>query len=226
MGNALIGLSKESGEMHVSRSWGKVSCSWAVVAVTALWAQQVSWATPLNTGDLLYPSPGGAGPAGGAVIAGGVPIPFAAPTYSGTLTSTVIAGDVSNPYGGLTFTYLLTSDLASSHVIERLTLNDFAGFLVDASYQTPAAGVVPGFIDRQVSDVEGFRFFRAPLGKGAITAGGTSALLVLQTNAPSYTSSIASVIDGTVATVPTYAPTPEPATVVLLALGFLIRRPR
>ncbi len=85
---------------------------------------------------------------------------------------------------------------------------------------------MPGFIDRQVSDVVGFSFFRAPLGNGAITAGGTSALLVLQTNAPSYTSSIASVIDGTVATVPTYAPTPEPATVVLLALGFLIRRPR
>lgn len=160
-------------------------------------------------------------PTGGALIAGGVPVPFVAPTFSGTLTSSVIAGDPSNPFGGLTFTYLVTNDPLSAHSIERLTINDFAGWLVDASYQTPAAGTVPVFNDRSlVGDVVGFSFMNPMIGFGIIAPGGSSALLVLQTNAPDYQPTIASVIDGTVASVASWAPAvPEPSSMLLAAVG-------
>jgi hypothetical protein len=50
----------------------------------------------------------------------------------------------------------------------------------------------------------------------------TSALLVVQTNAPAFTRAVASVIDGSIAQATTFAPVPEPATLSLLALGGLL----
>jgi hypothetical protein len=174
---------------------------------------------PANTTAFAVGEPD-VGIPGGLIIAGGVPIPFVTATFAGTLTSTVISGDASNPYGGLTFVYQVASVVGlPSGEIDRLTVNGYAGFLVDASYQSPPlAGLAPTVNNRDASgDVVGFSFIGLPLGAGTLQPGMTSALLVLQTDAQLYQPTIASVIDGSVAMVASFSPAvPEPGA---LALG-------
>lgn len=172
-------------------------------------------------GDTVY-SVGDSFPTTGVVIAGGTQEPYSFGSISGYLTSSVIAGDTDNPYGGLTFTYLLESSLASTSQLHRLTINDFGGWLTDFSYQLPAVGINPITFDRGFGsgDVVGFTWLGAPVGYGAINPGGSGSLLVIQTNAPSYQATTASVIDGVTASVNSLAPAvPEPSTMALLALG-------
>lgn len=177
-------------------------------------------AVPLFPGDTAF-AIGEVDPVGGFVVAGGAPVPFATAQYSGTLTSTVISGDVSNPYGGLTFTYLLTNDAVSLGEIERLTVNDFLGFLTDVSFQVPTLDLMPTLNNRSIAgDVVGFTFIGAPVGGGTLTPGTTSALLVIQTDAPLFAPTFASVIDGTVVSVPSWGPAvPEPSTLLLAGMG-------
>jgi uncharacterized protein (TIGR03382 family) len=179
-------------------------------------------AAPLPPSTVIFADPQ-PDPVGGLVIAGGVPVPFVAATFSGLLTSTVISGDLSNPFGGLTFTYQISNDPGSPGEIDRLTLNGFFGFLADGSFQTPAVGLPPTLNDRDaVGDVIGFTFLGAPLGAGTLMPGMTSAVLVVQTDAPYYVLSTAAIIDGSVTTAPIFAPSlivPEPATISLAALG-------
>lgn len=181
-----------------------------------------AFAAPLPPSTVIFADPQ-PDPTGGAVVAGGIPVPFVAATFSGMLTSTVIAGDPSNPFGGLTFTYQISNDAGSPGEIDRLTLNGFFGFLADGSYQIPAAGLVPTLNDRDASgDVIGFTFLGAPVGSGTLMPGLTSALLVVQTDAPFYVLSTAAIIDGSVTTAPIFAPSlfvPEPATISMAALG-------
>jgi hypothetical protein len=168
-------------------------------------------------------------PTGGVIVGSTGPLPFATASYSGTLDSTVILGDPSNPFGpgSLTFTYRLTNDAVSFGEIDRLTINDFGGFLVDASYQVPAVGLPPTLMSRSgASDVVGFTFIGAPLGAGVLTPGTVSALLVVQTDSTKFGGTLASIIDGLVTTVASFAPgglgvVPEPCCVVLAAIGFI-----
>ncbi|HUN81093.1 MAG TPA: hypothetical protein VMV81_06230 [Phycisphaerae bacterium] len=186
------------------------------VAVTAQ-------AAPLNTGQTLFPAPPEPDPTGGVVVVGGVALPFASVNFTGTLTSTVIAGDPTNPFGpaALTFVYRLTNDQTSINSIERLTVNGWTGWLSDASYQIPAAGIIPALADRLSADTIGFSFISPPLGGGIVLPGQASALLVIQSNATAWTSTLASVQDGTNAQVPTYSPAPEPAAAALAVIGLL-----
>jgi len=169
-------------------------------------------------------------PTGGVVVGSTGPLPFATANYSGTLDSTVLLGDPSNPFGpgSLTFTYRLVNNAVSSGEIDRLTINDFGGFLVDASYQVPAVGLSPTLMSRSgPGDVVGFTFIGAPLGAGVLTPGSVTALLVVQTDSTKFGGTLASVINGQVTTVASFAPgglgggIPEPCSVVLAAIGFI-----
>ena len=72
-------------------------------------------------------------------------------------------------------------------------------------------------MDRSNVTVVGFSFLGSPV---SLIPGSSSVLLVVQTSSPVYTSGTASIIDGSaVAGVATYAPTPEPATLTVLAIG-------
>jgi hypothetical protein len=155
------------------------------------------------------------------VVAGPLVFPFvAAPLYSGVLTSTVYS-DPGNALGGLTFVYELSNDFVSLDSIHRLTINDFAGFTVDASYQTPTVNLAPTLITRSAAGTVGFAYFGFPVGPGDITNGVITARMVLETDAPVAVSTFASVINGTVSSVPSYAPAPvpEPTGIVLMLIG-------
>lgn len=195
----------------------------AVFGITAVLFAQAASAAPLPSGSVLVPAPGEVDPTGGAVVAS-VTTAFAAPgAFSGKLKTEVISGDPSNALGGLTFTYELTNDAGSSNSIGRMTVVNFSGFVTDANYQTTSVGVVPGSIDRQPSgDVIGFNFLPTPVDPltAFLTPGSSSRKLVLQTSAPAWTDTMASLIDGGVTQTGSFGPTvPEPATWVLLGLG-------
>lgn len=190
---------------------------WAGVAAFCLLGATAQ-AGLLDVGQTLFPAPAEADPTGGLVV-DFLLQPFNAGTFTGVLTSAVIQGDPSNPLGGLTFTYQVSNDSTSQNVQARLTVNGFAGWSTDASYQIPVTGISPALADRITADVVGWSFLSQPLGLGPIQPGQQSALLVVQSNAPDWKGSVASVIDGSVATIPTFGPVPEPTTLALLAVG-------
>jgi PEP-CTERM motif len=213
--------------LSTRKTFARISACVALMSILSL--ATVANAAPLVAGQTIYPAPGEPDPVGGQVACGPLVQHFTTANFSGNLTSTVIVGDVSNPYGGLTFTYVVSNDPTSTNTQARLSINGYAGFLTDASYQSPTADVRPTLVDRSASsDVVGYSFLGAPAGFGPIAPGQQSALLVVQTNATTCANSFASVIDGAIATIPTYAPAPEPASLALLGLAAisLIRRRR
>lgn len=178
----------------------------------------------LAPGSVLIPGAAEPDPVGATLLFSTGPVPFVVPgSFSGTLTSSVYSPDPSNPLGGVTLTYLIANDAPSSNSIGRLTVTEFLGWATDGSYQVPTAGVAPASIDRNVSgDVVGFNFVPTPVDPltGFLVPGASSALLVIQTDAPSYGPAIGNVIDGGVASVAALGPAvPEPSTIALVLGG-------
>jgi hypothetical protein len=195
-----------------------------VFAAITLTLVSSSSATPLVPGGILYPAPLGASNLG-SLIATNV-VPFTSPTYTGILTSEVFQGDATNPLGGLTFVYQIQNTSPFPGEINRLTVNSFAGFATNAVYSNASGVLAPGYIDRSIGTGEtiGFSFAEIPLGFGSLQPTDTSDLLIVYTNASSFAATLASVIDGSVAQVPSFAPTsviPEPGTMLLATLGGL-----
>jgi hypothetical protein len=207
----------------LGKSFKFVAVAVSIVVLFSFFAAAVH-ALPLAPGQSI-PAPAEPDPTGGAFLIGPTTVPFVSGNYSGTLTSAVIQNDPSNPLGGLTFTYLLSNNPNSIDSLGRMTISSFAGFNTDVSYQGPGApGVPPFLIDRNPlpGDVVGFSFVGAPIGPGVILPGASSALLVIQTDAPSFQVTNAHILDGTTAQVASYAPQfgiPEPSTLVLAVLG-------
>lgn len=130
---------------------------------------------------------------------------FTADTFVGSILSNVYTNDSSNPFGldALTFTYQLknTNTLPEQHDIERLTIGDYAGFATDISHVAGTGDTTP-FVKRSSDgDVIGFNFTFEALADGK-----TSTLLVVQTDAKTFGSTHASVIDGSVVSVLSVAP--------------------
>jgi hypothetical protein len=157
------------------------------------------------------------------LVAGGVPVPFAslpsAVPFTGTLTASVIAGDVTNPYGGLTFTYQLHNDATSLSSFGRFTVLDYSGVQTDVSLQSPGPGHPSTSTDRSVTPGASVGWDFTALGMGRVAPGEDSALLVIQTDAHSFSPSIANIIDGSIAsTFGSFAPAPEPGSLALVLL--------
>lgn len=191
----------------------------------------------LPVGGTLYPAPLELDPLPGLVLFTTGPLPFVGGAFSGTLESVVIAGDPTNPWGGLTFAYMVSNNAGSTNDIGRLTVIDYTGWQTDASYQAPGTSmpplllggaVPPAYINRSTPDVVGFSFAGFPLGPGVLRPGMSSTWLVVQTDAPRWVHTTAYVIDGSIASVPSVGPIPEPAALALLGLGtaFVLRRRR
>lgn len=153
--------------------------------------------------------------------------------FSGVLDSWVLSGDTNNPLHGLDFVYRLTNAATSADAIHRIAVNGFSNVLVDAGYlnsgTTPTGGVISGgltptLVDRAIApgDNAGWSFLSGTISGltfNSLNPGEVSRYLVLYTNATSFGNSMASVIDGSVASAATFAPVPEPETYALMLAG-------
>jgi len=206
-----------------------LALSCAAFAAAVNFGAPRSFATMLNAGDSIL-APGEPDPIGAHLVFTTGPVPIVAPSYTGTLTSSVYDMDSGNTSGStaLTFTYQITNFVGSLHDLHRFTVSSFANFTTDVSYFSPTAGAVPTFIDRNpAGDVVGFSypitipgvFVGTPIAPGV-----TSALMVIQTDAQLYKTTLASVINGSVTMVLSLAPdrlVPEPSTLTLGAMGLV-----
>jgi hypothetical protein len=157
------------------------------------------------------------GPVGGILLSTEFSL-FSGADIQGSVTSRVYSGDGANPLGGLTFTYEIVSTL-SQQDISRFSIGNFGGFSTDVSYNLAALpGVAPTVSSRSSAPGDIVRFDFAGLAPGQ-----NSTLLVIQTDAQVYATTIASVINAGSAEVVSLAPTPvpEPAAAALIGFGLL-----
>ena len=230
----LIGPTRVRGAQHVRRE-SRLALRRLAAFCAALWlgmscyAPKTTWAAPLAVGGTVYPVPTVTSESGN-VLAQLTALPFTSATLAGTLTSFVLNDDPQNPYGpgDLTFVYEI-QNLSSSNSIERFTVVNYTGAATDVAASSslmlgnstlPGGAVVPTYADRASADVVGFNFSPTPIGEGTIPPGSGSLYLIVRTDATNYSVSSASLIDGSTATVGSYAPSmnpvPEPGTLALV----------
>lgn len=142
---------------------------------------------------------------------------------SGTFTANATAwvySDSANTFcaGCLDFVYMVTRT-GGNDPIERITVGDFTGWLVDAGVVTSSPGFAPASVDRTVSGgVVGFNYQNA----ANLTDDQFTQLLVVQTNATSYSPGLLSVQDSLSANGIGFQPTPEPVSMSLLGGGLAL----
>ncbi len=186
--------------------------------------------TVFNTGDALETT------LGSFTLVDSMSTVFTAlnPTsFSGVLDSWVLSGNTDNPLGGLSFVYRLSNDQSSNDALHRLALNGFTGLQVEAGYLSGGLsptggatniGLTPTLVDRGIApgDNAGFSFLAGTISGltfESLNPGEISRYLVMYTNSSMYSTSIASVIDGSVASAATFAPIPEPETYAMMLAG-------
>lgn len=195
----------------------------AVILMLAI-AQPIAHASILNNGDVAPPS---------FLFAGGDLLA----TYSGTITTDTftasytqwVYSDPNNTFcvGCLDFVYQLTNN--GPDLLERFTMYNFAGFRVDAGYDPSSGGHAPQTVNRSTNgSVVAFNY----PGADNILVGETVPLLIIETDAVSFTDGYFSAQDGNAGFGFAYAPgaaTPEPGTLGMMgtglfALGGFLRR--
>jgi hypothetical protein len=143
------------------------------------------------------------------------------PTFSANYTEWVYS-DPNNTFcvNCLDFVYQFTNN--GPNVLERFTAFAFDGFRVDVGYEANSGANVPLSVDRSTSGaVIGFDY----TGADNLLPGQSTALLVIETNAASYTDGFVTAQDGTSGSGPAFAPAPtvpEPSSLGMLGTGILI----
>jgi hypothetical protein len=143
--------------------------------------------------------------------------------YSGTYDE-IVAKD--NTTGNMDFIFQIHNNAGSTDAIGRITTVPFDHFTTDVGYSSTVfitamgAGTrFPDTVDRSLAgDVVGFNFLSTS-SAGELMPGQTTDLLVIKTNAPTFTGGFINTLDGDIARFPGFAPTPEPAFYGLLSLG-------
>jgi PEP-CTERM motif len=192
---------------------------------------------PTAPGDTVFPGlvPSGTDP--GTLLAA-VTLPFTSTLgfNSGTLVSAVF----KEASGTLDFYYQVTNNVTAPNCgqpgnracdpLSRETNTDFLGFTTSTGFRIDGSTLVGGlFVDgtvppvtadrNSVGDVVGFQF--NPPDSAKVLPGTASNVLVISTDATSFTAGNVSVIDGGVTTVAAFEPAtiPEPGTLQLLGAG-------
>lgn len=148
---------------------------------------------------------------------------------TGTFSAAYATGvftDTNNVYcaGCLDFIYQFTNN--GPDTLERATMTNFDSFLTNVGYNAVTGTATPTTVTRNLAGDLAFNF------SGVVT-GQESDLLIIQTNATSFTSGFFSLQDGTAGSGAAYAPaTPEPSSLMLMgsglvsAAGMFLRRRR
>jgi hypothetical protein len=140
-------------------------------------------------------------------------------TFSASYTTWVYS-DPNNTFcaGCLDFVYQFTNN--GPDVLERFTGFDFRGFRVDAGFDPTSGGNAPLTVDRATNgSVIGFNY----TGIDTVEPGQTTPLLVIETDARTFTSGFVSARDGTASYNVAFQPTavPEPSSLAMLGSGLL-----
>jgi hypothetical protein len=134
-----------------------------------------------------------------------------------------VSSDAANTFcaGCLDFYYIFTNNGAG--INERFSASSFTGFLTDVGYVGYAGGPgdnKPGAVTRSGDgSVVGFDYTTADL-----TAGETTEILVIETNATNFTTGTFTIQDGVTVSDLAYAPAsavPEPTSLALFGTGLL-----
>jgi hypothetical protein len=149
-------------------------------------------------------------------------------TLVGTGQAWVVTGFAGNPFGAgfLTFVYQVTltsgtTATGAEQTLERVTASSMGTFSTDVANSAVLTQISAATADRTANGtVVGFNFI--PPGT-AIPIGGTSALLIINTNAPLFVPGTLTVQDGLTANMRGFSPTltPEPSSLAIAGLGAL-----
>jgi hypothetical protein len=190
------------------------------LATCALSMASLASATVLTPGSSGAPDP--FSNAGWTLLATTGSQALSSGTFTANATSWVYS-DSANTFcaGCLDFVYMVART-GGNDPIERITAGSFAGYSVDAGVVTSSPGFAPLTVDRSANGgVVGFNYQNA----ANLTGTESTQLLVIQTNATSFTAGLMSVQDQLSANGVGFQPsaaTPEPVSMSLLGGGLAL----
>jgi len=138
---------------------------------------------------------------------------------AGTIHSWVYSGDANNTLGGLTFVYQLNIASGSSTFADSFAdSGDFEGFLTSVGIDSASGSVTPASANRDTGIITWV------LSPTHVTAGTSSVLLIVQTDAKKFQNDAFNVHDGGTSSSDAYVPLAVPdggLTVALLGGGLM-----
>lgn len=188
---------------------------------------------PTAPGSTVFPGDATGQPAG--TLLASLVAPYSYSTTAGTTSGTITSAVFQEAGGTLDFYYQVANDPTSATAIARLSATNFAGFSTSLGFRTDGASLLgSNFINGTVAPVTadssafppgaviGFNF--NPPVTSEIVPGTSSYVLVISTNATSFTAGNAEVLDGGSQTVAAFQPAgtppvPEPSSMILMGSG-------